>query len=441
MSAAADRRAALTGAKLRALVADRWGEGERRPAVFGPGAALMATAGLAEAEPVPPSGQPDATPVVAGAEPAEAWLYLADQAEHGLGAVLVWADRHGVSRLHLLADGSSDDRPGQLARQAAYFTTPAVDVWTIDGRATTAARAAPLPERVSAAPRSELVDLLTDAGLEVVAEGGIVRGEINGLEVARIVHHESTAGVPLDEPLLEVGVGAADRELTAMLHGELSPVDQLDRAGLVVRRHRQADAPHHPLNQLVAERWLRAVLCRAPEAVGLARLRPAETVRPRANLRERGIAVAVGELASPRSAGTEPIADPGRTAASTAGTVPIAEPGRMAAGTASTGGTVPIAEPGRTTAGAVSTDGTELSAGAGTASMAGAGTVVVACSVGVDVDLVPAAADARGALDPEAELWLVVPERDDHPTTRHLAAHLRMPARVVTVPDAWRAGL
>jgi hypothetical protein len=67
------------------------------------------------------------------------------------------------------------------------------------------------------------------------------------------------------------------------------------------------------------------------------------------------------------------------------------------------------------------------------------GDVVVACSVGVDLDLVPAAADARATHAPAARLLLVVPERDDHHVTRALAARLGAPAEVATVPDDWRA--
>ena len=178
----------------------------------------------------------------------------------------------------------------------------------------------------------------------------MVRGEVNGLEVARIVPGETTAGVPLDAPQLEVGVGKADRELTAMVHGALAPVDQLARVVEIVRGHRRPGAPRHPLNQLVPDRWLRAVLCRNPALVGVGALRPAEGPRPRQNLTERDIAVAGGP----------------------------------------------------TTA-----------------------RVVVACTVGIALDLVPAAADARAALDPGARLVLAVPARDDHPGTRRLAARLR----------------
>ena len=351
---AAARQAALDGIKLRSLVSARWGAEDREPAPFGFGAALLA----------PSDDGP------------QAWLYLARPEGRRLGAALVWAERYDVRRLHILVDPSPDDDPGRLARQAAYFARPDLGVWRIEGPSSgdqpgghrlVEAAPAPFPERGQPAPAAtELVDALIDAGTEVVVEDGIVRGEVNGLEVARIVHGQTTAGVPLDGPLLEIGVGAADRELTAMLHGELSSVEQLARAVGIVRQHRRSEAPHHPLNRLAPERWLRAALVRSPGTIGLSTLRPADNPRPRTNLRERGIAAGQGATAA---------------------------------------------------------DGRS---------------VVVVCSVGIDVELVPAAADARAFLDPSAELWLVVPERDHHPTTRRLASRLRPPAEVVPVSDGWR---
>jgi hypothetical protein len=66
--------------------------------------------------------------------------------------------------------------------------------------------------------------------------------------------------------------------------------------------------------------------------------------------------------------------------------------------------------------------------------------VLVVCSTGIDPNLVPAAADARLADGrSDCRLILVVPEGDDHPITRALAANLRQPADVVTVPAGWRA--
>ncbi|HEY8527686.1 MAG TPA: hypothetical protein VIL48_22160 [Acidimicrobiales bacterium] len=338
------RRQRLNAAKLAALVASRWGrDGERASHPFGSGAALTGP-------------DPDTDGATA------AWVLPDASPERSLGPALLWAERQGADRVRVLAE---DEVAGTLARQAAQFADPAPEVLRIDGTALAPAEPAPFPPRVPAPAPPELIDLLIDAGLEVVVEGGVVRGEINGLEVARIVAGQTTAGVPIDAPLLEVGVGKADRELTAMLHGELAPVDQLERVVEIVRRHRHADAPPHPLNQLVPERWLRATLCRDPGRIGLSDLRPAEGARPRPNLRDRDVAVATG---------TDPHGEP----------------------------------------------------------------VVVVCSVGGALDLVPLAADARAAVDPDARLLLAVPERDDLAGNRRLAGRLRAPAEVVPVTGDWR---
>jgi hypothetical protein len=340
-ASAVERRAALNAAKLAALVAARWGPGERRSHRFGSGAALTGAG-------------PDGAPV--------AWVMPDESAERSLGPALLWAERQGAAAVNLV---TPDAAAGTLARQAALFRAPAPAVFRIEGTALAPAEPEPVPRRASAPAPHELVDLLIDAGLEVVAEGGVVRGEVNGLEVARIVAGQTSAGVPIDAPLLEVGVGKADRELTAMLHGDVDPVDQLDRVVEIVRSHRRAGAPPHPLNQLVPDRWLRASLCRDPGRIGLSELRPAEGARARANLRDRDIAVATG----------------------------------------------------------TAVDGTK---------------VVVACSVGGALDLVPQAADARAALDRASRLLLAVPERDDLPGNRRLAARLRVPAKVVPVAGGWR---
>lgn len=59
------------------------------------------------------------------------------------------------------------------------------------------------------------------------------------------------------------------------------------------------------------------------------------------------------------------------------------------------------------------------------------GSLVVACSVGVDLDLVPFAVDAQLVLDPTAEVVLVLPRRDHLPVVDTLAAWAATPIRVV----------
>ena len=65
--------------------------------------------------------------------------------------------------------------------------------------------------------------------------------------------------------------------------------------------------------------------------------------------------------------------------------------------------------------------------------------LVVTCSTGVDLELVPAAADDRLAHAPGARLVLAVPSRDALPITTALAEALTEPATVVAVDDDWRS--
>ncbi|MEY2447211.1 MAG: hypothetical protein QOH79_687 [Acidimicrobiaceae bacterium] len=258
---------------------------------------------------------------------------------------MAWGRQQGLSELHLLVE----DDAGVLARRAALFDDPPV-VWWLQGTELHATDPEPFPPPGPAHDNGELRLLLEHAGLEVVVEHDHVAGELRGLEVARVTHGR-----------LEVGVGEADRELTAMLHGDLAPSDALERVVAIVQEHRRPGAPPHPLNQLVPERWLRWTLRNDPRRIGLDHLEPAPSPRRRVGLRERDIAVAIGPDA------------------------------------------------------------------------------VVVLSVGVDLDLVPAAAEARLALDPGARLLLVVPERDDHAATRALAQRLTRPAEVVALPGDWRS--
>lgn len=65
--------------------------------------------------------------------------------------------------------------------------------------------------------------------------------------------------------------------------------------------------------------------------------------------------------------------------------------------------------------------------------------IVVVCSVGVDLDLVPTAADVRLAVDGRVDaLWLALPARDDVPVTRWMAGELTEPAELVPFPGDWR---
>ncbi|HJL99104.1 MAG TPA: hypothetical protein QF846_05565, partial [Acidimicrobiales bacterium] len=66
------------------------------------------------------------------------------------------------------------------------------------------------------------------------------------------------------------------------------------------------------------------------------------------------------------------------------------------------------------------------------------GETIVVCGVGIDLDLVPFAADARLLHNPEAQLKIVVPHRDAHQILRELVDRLLDPAEILGIDDGWR---
>jgi hypothetical protein len=94
--------------------------------------------------------------------------------------------------------------------------------------------------------------------------------------------------------VLEVGVGANDREAFQLLHGDRPTVEALRGVVEAVTAHRFAGAPRHPLNRLAPERFLRWRIERDPGLVGLRSVVPDEPPVPRSNLRDPVPCVAAG---------------------------------------------------------------------------------------------------------------------------------------------------
>ena len=334
MAIAEERRAALLGAKLGALVASADGASPaRRPVPFASGAGLLEEADGA----------------------ARGWVLADAGPARALGPAVLWARRHGVTRLDLLVDDPG--AAGLLARRAPLFTL-APRVWRVEGRSLLEAE--PVPHAVEPPVDARLVEAASPfvaAGCDRVVEHGRVVGEVAGLEVARVTIGED------GEPLLEVGVGRFDREAHAMISGGDIDAGRLADVVRLVARHRRPDAAPHPLKALVPERALRARVVAAPALVGAERLVRVPPVVEPPDLRTATPAPAVGEDA----------------------------------------------------------DG---------------GPVVVVCSTGIDLDLVPTAADTWLRDGRDARLVVAVPARDAHPATAELAAALVHPAEVVAVPPA-----
>lgn len=318
-----DRSGALRAAKLRALAGDRVGDGAES-APLADGAAML--------------------------DGSSGWVLL-DQVPR-LGPALAWAVRAGATDLHVVVGDAPS--AGVLARRAALVATRPT-VWWTDGSALVSADPAPALGPADPPDAPDLVAVLSEAGLEIAPGDGTWIGEVRGLEVARVVDGP-------DGPVLEVGVGRFDRELTEMAQAHLTPADRVHRAAEIVAEQRRPGAVRHPVNQMVRERWLRSLVVGDPTLVGADSLRPVASVEERTNLKDAGVASAVG----------------------------------------------------------VDADGAD---------------VVVTCSTGVDLDLVPSAADDRAWWSPDARLLLVLPRRDALPVTEALAGALDSPAEVVALDD------
>ena len=256
-------REQLLAVKLAALVRSREPAAELRPGEFGGGAALL----VAE----------------------QAWVLLDERPARGLGAAMAWALRHDATEVNVLADAAA----GLLARRAAGWKPP-VHIWQIVGRELQPA----LPEQLPTAPQlptahAQFEPLIREGGAEPIVEHGVLRGEVDGLEVCRVVTDPHSA-----EARLEVGVGAHDREAFQMLHGNRPTGEALADVVRSVAEHRRPGATRHPLNLLAQERALRARLVAHPGLIGATHVRSVAPPVPRLNVKDVVPCVAQATIAS-----------------------------------------------------------------------------------------------------------------------------------------------
>ncbi len=254
-------------------------------------AALARDHGVGDADVVPAEFGLGAGLVANGA----AWVLLDRDAARGLGPALAWALRRpnheGVTELHVLAEEAT----GLLARRAAAFRLP-VHVWRLDDRTLVPAIAEPLVPAVGVAADgiewAMLRALIVEAGAQPVVEHGVLSGEVDGLEVCRVVTDAESGATRL-----EVGIGAHDREAFQLLHGDRPTVEALADVVQFVAEQRRPGARPHPLNLLAKERALRAALVADPSIIGATDVRIAAPPVPRVNVKDAVPCVAIATLA------------------------------------------------------------------------------------------------------------------------------------------------
>jgi hypothetical protein len=280
-----ERRRRLLAMKLRALVTDHLGSPiDAEPVEFGTGAGLVVGDG--------------------------AWVIVDGPAGRTLGASLAWAIRQGARRLDVIVDSEG----GQLARRAAGFDFP-IGVWFAEQRTLLPVIAEDAPAAAPASPdHLDLLPLIESGGAHPNVERGVVTGEVRGLEVCRVVDEPTHGGfaelndAPTDLTMvgaggviLEVGVGATDREAFQLIHGHVPTVDALTDVVATVSAHRSTDAPQHPLNRMATERFLRWQVEQDPGRLGLVALTPVDPPVPRRSMKfpEPCVARGVDESGTP----------------------------------------------------------------------------------------------------------------------------------------------
>jgi hypothetical protein len=212
---------------------------------------------------------------------ARGWVLIDDGSARRFGAALAWAWRESLQALDVLVEGG--EAAGVVARRAEQMTVPP-SVWAVNGRSLRAAAAPSAAEWASpSAPDLRFGELLRRQGALPVVEHGVLRGEVLGLEVARVVNGR-----------LEIGVGRHDRAARADLGRDDDPERALAEVVAAVRELRRPGAPVHPANTLARSRWLRAVICAHPALVGAADLDPVAPPLPAPDLTDNGAVPCLG---------------------------------------------------------------------------------------------------------------------------------------------------
>jgi hypothetical protein len=271
-----------------------------------------------------------------------------------LGGVLVWAARHDVSDIDLVFEHNAGTHARRCESLAPHFR-----VWTLAGSSVVRAapEVRPNPHRVTP-EATALVAMIERCGADVVVEDGIIRAEIAGLEVGRVV--EGPTG-----PLFEVGVGRFDREAAALLNEgqptELALLKVIER----VRTHRVVGVHSHAVNRIARERWIRSLVARDLTLAGLdvsTVVMPVEPIPPRLGLLD----------ATPAALVTSGSGQP----------------------------------------------------------------LMIVCSTGMDLGLVPAVADLVAEHEP-SEVRFVMPRREVLPYLRQLVDRLPLPTSIIGIDPPW----
>ncbi len=131
-------------------------------------------------------------------------------------------------------------------------------------------------------------ELLKASGCDVVQEHGVLKGEIKGLEVARVVINDE------GQQVLQVGVGAYDQEAHKILDSQQTPEEKLFRVISQVMEYRNQKSEPHPLNRVARAKWMITEIVTSPKNFGLEEVQSLSMLEEVDTVTENHPAAAIG---------------------------------------------------------------------------------------------------------------------------------------------------
>ncbi|MEE2682544.1 MAG: hypothetical protein VYD77_01255 [Actinomycetota bacterium] len=181
------------------------------------------------------------------------------------------------------------DKREAVLLQQTHGLSAEITLWIVDNDRVVQHPDSVIDERREINVLSEdFKELLKASGCDVVQEHGVLKGEIKGLEVARVVINDE------GQQVLRVGVGAYDQEAHKIFDSQQTPEEKLFRIVSQVMEYRNQKSEPHPLNRAARAKWMIAEIIATSENFDLEEVQPLSMLEEIDTVTESHPAAAIG---------------------------------------------------------------------------------------------------------------------------------------------------
>jgi len=214
------------------------------------------------------------------------FVYSAVQEISPLAVALTHHATNENMEIHLLVDQID---PG-LWQQIFGFDLN-FRLWIVNGK-NLVEHPKPLPHRPVEIPQEAISQgkKFKKFDCDIIAEHGVLRAEVHGLEVARVVQNAE------NQFEISVGVGDYDQSAYKAIHGNIAVERNLTKVISTVKKYRTKAGPVHPLNRISRSRWLIAEAIADPSFLGIDELDFVEPLLPRNDVTKDQACSAIGRI-------------------------------------------------------------------------------------------------------------------------------------------------